>query len=85
MIPGLRRGAAHSNLAASAADCASSRSVVARQGFVFAATAAACLVTLACETYCDASFGEITVKMLATIIVVMGLAQTLGNQAKQPA
>jgi len=35
----------------------------------------------ACETYCDASFGEITVKMLATIIVEMGLAQTLGNQA----
>ncbi len=48
----------------------------------FAATAAACLVTIACETYCDASFGEITVKMLATIIVVAGLAQTLGNQAK---
>jgi hypothetical protein len=38
--------------------------------------------TIACETYCDASFGEITVKMLATIIVAMGLAQTLGNQAK---
>jgi hypothetical protein len=32
---GLRPGAAHCNLAASAADCASSRSVVARQGFVF--------------------------------------------------
>jgi len=35
-----------------------------------------------CETYCDASFDEITVKMLATIIVGLGLAQTLGNQAK---
>src|SRR6266478_877991 len=35
MILGLRRGAAHCNLAASAADCASSRSVDARQGFVF--------------------------------------------------
>jgi len=48
----------------------------------FVATAAACLVTIACEIYCDASFGEITVKMLATIIVGLGLAQTLGNQAK---
>jgi hypothetical protein len=48
----------------------------------FAATAAACLVTIACEAYCDASFGEITVKMLAAIIVGMGLSQTLGNQAK---
>jgi hypothetical protein len=48
----------------------------------FVATAVACLVTIACEIYCDASFGEITVKMLATIIVGMGLAQTLGYQAK---
>jgi hypothetical protein len=65
--------------AASAADCASPRSVVARQEFFFAATAAACLVTIACEIYCDASFGEITVNMLATIIVGMGPAQTLGG------
>ena len=28
----------------------------------FVATAVACLVTIACEIYCDASFGEITVK-----------------------
>jgi ABC-type Co2+ transport system permease subunit len=65
----------------------------------FAATAAACLVTIACETYCHASFDEITVKMLATIIVVMvsprpsatkrsnrldGLCGSVGERRPQP-
>jgi hypothetical protein len=48
----------------------------------YAASAAACLVTIACESYCDASFTDIAVQMLAAIIVGMGLAQTVGNQAK---
>ena len=39
-------------------------------------------MTIACEIYCDASFGEITVNMLATIIVGMGPAQTLGNPSE---
>jgi hypothetical protein len=48
----------------------------------FAAAAAACLVTIAGEAFCDASFTDITVKMLAAIIVGMGLAQTVGSRAR---
>jgi hypothetical protein len=47
----------------------------------YAAGAAACLVTAFFEAYCDTSFTDITVQMMASIIVGLGLAQTTGRQA----
>jgi hypothetical protein len=47
----------------------------------YAAGAAACLVTAFCEAYCDPSFTDVTVEMLAAIIVGLGLAQTKGLHA----
>jgi hypothetical protein len=47
----------------------------------YAAGAAACLVTAFFEAYCDTSCTDITVQMLASIIVGLGLAQTTGRQA----
>ena len=47
----------------------------------YAAGAAACLVTAFFEAYCDTSSTDITVQMLASIIVGLGLAQTTGRQA----
>ena len=46
----------------------------------YAASAAACLVTAFCEAYCDASFTNLTVQMLAAIIVGLGLSQTTGSK-----
>jgi hypothetical protein len=46
----------------------------------YAACAAACLVTAFCEAYCDASFIELTVQMLAAMIVGLGLSQTAGRK-----
>jgi hypothetical protein len=46
----------------------------------YAASAAACLVTAFCEAYCDASFTDATVQMLAAIIVGLGLSQTTGHR-----
>jgi hypothetical protein len=47
----------------------------------YAASAASCLVTVFCEAYCDASFGDVTVQMLAAIIIGVGLSQTIGSRA----
>jgi hypothetical protein len=47
----------------------------------YAASAAACLVTAFCEAYCDASFTDLTVQIVAAIIVGLGLAQTTGRKA----
>ena len=47
----------------------------------YAASAAGCLVTAFCEAYCDASFIDVTVQMLAAIVVGLGLAQTKGLRA----
>jgi hypothetical protein len=47
----------------------------------YAASAAACLVIVFCEAYCDASFTDVTVQMLAAIIVGLGLSQTTGRHA----
>ena len=47
----------------------------------YAAGAAGCLVTAFCEAYCDPSFTDVTVQMLAAIIVGLGLAQTRGLHA----
>jgi len=55
-------GAAHCNLAASAADCASRRALT-RGGIRFLQRPRRPAGPIACETYCDASFGEITVKI----------------------
>jgi len=49
--------------------------------FFFAAGAAASLVTAFFEAYCDNSFTDITVQMLASIVVGLGLAQTTGRHA----
>jgi hypothetical protein len=47
----------------------------------YAASAAACLVTVFCEAYCDTSFTDVTVQMLTAIVVGLGLAQTTGYRA----
>jgi hypothetical protein len=47
----------------------------------YAAGAAACLVTAFCEAYCDTSFTDVTVQMLAAIIIGLGLSQTIGQRA----
>ena len=47
----------------------------------FAAGAAASLVTAFFEAYCDTSLTDITVQMLASIVVGLGLAQTTGRHA----
>lgn len=47
----------------------------------YAAGAAACLVTAICEAYCDTSFTDVTVQMLAAIIIGLGLSQTIGQRA----
>jgi hypothetical protein len=46
----------------------------------YAAGAAACLVIAFCEAYCDASFTNVTVQMMAAIIIGLGLAQTAGRK-----
>jgi hypothetical protein len=46
----------------------------------YAACAGGSLVTAFFEAYCDTSFSYITVQMLASIIVGLGLAQTSGRQ-----
>ena len=48
----------------------------------FAAGAAAGLVTICAEAYCDASFTAIAVQMLAAIIAGIGLSQTVGSRIK---
>lgn len=48
----------------------------------FAAGAAACLVTVCAEAYCDASFTGIAVQTLAAIIAGIGLSQTVGSRIK---
>jgi hypothetical protein len=53
-----------------------------RRDSFYAASAAACLVTVFFEAYCDASFTDTTVQMLTAVIVGMGLSQTVGTQAK---
>jgi len=48
----------------------------------FAAAAAACLVTIFCETFCDASLIDTTFQILVAIVIGLGLAQTVGRQIK---
>lgn len=48
----------------------------------FATGAAACLVTMICEAFCDASLTDATFEILAAIIVGLGLAQTVGRQVR---
>jgi hypothetical protein len=47
----------------------------------YAASAAGCLVTAFCEAFCDASFTDLTVQMIAAIVVGLGLSQTTGSRA----
>ena len=47
----------------------------------YAAAAAACLVTAFCEAFCDASFTDITVQIIAVVVVGLGLSQTTGRRA----
>jgi hypothetical protein len=47
----------------------------------YAAGAAASLVTMFCESYCDASLTDVAVQMLAAIIVGLGLSQTTSRRA----
>jgi hypothetical protein len=47
----------------------------------YPASAAACLATVLCEAFCDASFTDITVQMLTAIIVGLGLSQSASNRA----
>jgi hypothetical protein len=47
----------------------------------YPAAAAACLVTAFCEAYCDISFTDVTVQILAAIIIGLGLSQTVGQRA----
>jgi len=47
----------------------------------YAAGAAACLVSAFCEAYCDASSTDLTVQMLAAIVVGLGLSQTTGSKS----
>ena len=48
----------------------------------FAAAATACLVTIICEAFCDASLTDATFQILAAIVLGLGLAQTVGHQVK---
>jgi hypothetical protein len=47
----------------------------------YAAAAAACLVTAFSEAFCDASFTDITVQIIAAVVVGLGLSQTIGRRA----
>lgn len=47
----------------------------------FSASAAACVVIIFCEAFCDASFTGLTVQMLAAIIIGLGLSQTTGRRS----
>jgi hypothetical protein len=47
----------------------------------YAAAAAACLVTAFCEAFCDASFTNITVQIIAAVTIGLGLSQTTGRRA----
>jgi hypothetical protein len=47
----------------------------------YAASAAACLVTVFCEAYCDASSTHVTVQMMSAIVIGLGLSQTAGHRA----
>ena len=47
----------------------------------YAAAATACLVTAFCEAYCDASFTNLTVQIIAAIVVGLGLSQSIGRRA----
>ena len=49
---------------------------------IFVASAAACLVTICFEAYCDASLTTLAVQMLAAIIAGIGLSQTVGSRIK---
>jgi hypothetical protein len=46
----------------------------------YAAGAAGCLVTTFCEAFCDASLTDLTVEMIAAIVVGLGLSQTIGSR-----
>jgi hypothetical protein len=47
----------------------------------YAAAAAACLITAFCEAFCDPTFTDITVQIMAAIVVGLGLSQTVGSRA----
>lgn len=47
----------------------------------YAAAAAACLVIVFCEAYCDTSFTDVTVQMITAMIIGLGLSQTIGQRA----
>jgi hypothetical protein len=47
----------------------------------YAAGAAGCLVTAFCEAFCDTGFTDVTVQMIAAIVVGLGLSQTTGTRA----
>jgi hypothetical protein len=47
----------------------------------YAAGAAGCLVTAFCGAFCDPSFTDLTVQMIAAVVVGLGLSQTTGNYA----
>jgi hypothetical protein len=48
----------------------------------YASGAAACLLAIALQTYCDDSSAEISVQLLAAIIAGFGLSQTVGLRAR---
>ena len=48
----------------------------------FAAAATACLVTIICEAFCDASLTDATFQIFAAIVLGLGLAQIVGRQVK---
>jgi uncharacterized membrane protein YjjP (DUF1212 family) len=48
----------------------------------FGSAAAACLVTILCESFCDASLTDATFQIFAAIVIGLGLAQTVGRQVK---
>jgi hypothetical protein len=47
----------------------------------YAAAAAGCLVTAFGEAFCDAAFTDLSVEMIAAIVVGLGLSQTVGSRA----
>lgn len=47
----------------------------------YAAGAAGCLVTGLCQAYCDASFTEVVVQMMAAIVIGLGLSQSVGRRS----
>jgi hypothetical protein len=47
----------------------------------YAAAAAACLVSVFFQAYCDASFTTVSVQVLTAIVIGLGLSQTVGSRS----